>query len=59
MKIQALVPLIYNNRLYLRGTVLQVSPLEGGRLVHNRVAVPVPEVPTKQVVRPVEVRHHG
>ena len=59
MKIRLTVPVIYDDRLYQRGSVLEVSPLEGGRMVHDKVAVPEPDTPRRQVIKPPELRRHG
>ena len=59
MKIRLTVPVIYDDRLYRQGAVLTVSPLEGGRMVHDKVAVPEPDTPRRQVIRPPELRRHG
>ena len=56
MKIRLTVPVIYNDRLYQQGSVLEVSPLEGGRMVHDKVAVPQPDAPWRQVIKPREYR---
>ena len=62
MKIRLKVPVIYDDQLYQQGSVLEVSPLEGGRMVHDKVATPAPEAPKRQVIHPPEVRRvrrHG
>lgn len=59
MKIRLTVPVIYDDRLYQRGSVLEVSPLEGGRMVHDKVAVPEPDTPRRQVIKPQEYRRAG
>lgn len=59
MKIRLIVPVIYNDHLYRQGSVLEVSPLEGGRMVHDRVAIPQPDTPRQQVIRPQESRRYG
>ena len=57
MKIRLLVPVIYQDRLYQQGAVLEVSPLEGGRMVHDKVAVPEPQYPRRKVIKPRESRY--
>lgn len=59
MKIRLTVPVIYDDRLYRQDTVLNVSPLEGGRMVHDKVAVPEPDTPSRQIIKPPELRRHG
>lgn len=59
MKIRLLVPVIYEDQLYQQGKVLEVSPLEGGRMVHDKIAVPEPEAPRRKVIRPSESRRYG
>ncbi len=59
MKIRLTVPVIYEEQFYRQGTVLEVSPLEGGRMVHDKVAVPQPDTPKRQVVKPPESRRYG
>ena len=56
MNIRFIVPVIHHNRLYQAGAVLLVSDKEGAELVRSKIAVPVPHVPQKAVVRPVEFR---
>lgn len=56
MKIRLRVPIIYDDQLYQKGTVLEVSVLEGSKWVHDKVAVPEPEAPKRQVIRPPELR---
>ena len=56
MKVRLRVPVLVDGRLYQQGAVLEVSPLEGGRMVHDKIAVPEPETPKRQVIRPPEVR---
>lgn len=59
MKIRLTVPVIYEDQLYRQGSVLEVSPLEGGRMVHDKVAVPEPDRPRRQVIKPPESRRYG
>ena len=59
MKIRLTVPVIYSDKLYPQDAVLDVSPLEGGRMIHDKVAVPEPDTPRRQVIKPPELRRHG
>jgi len=60
MKIRLLVPVEYQGRPYRQGAVLNVGPLEGAKWVHDKVAVPEPETPKRQVIHPPEQRRcHG
>ena len=56
MKIKLLVPVLYEEHLYRQGVVLEISPLEGAKWVHDKVAVPEPDTPRRQVIHPPEVR---
>ena len=56
MKIRLLVPVVYEEHLYRQGAVIEVSPLEAAKWVHDRVAVPEPDAPRRQVIRPEESR---
>ena len=59
MRVRLTVPVIYDDQLYRQGAVLEVSPLEGGRMVHDKVAVPEPDTPRRKVIKPQELRRHG
>ncbi|MCW7552140.1 hypothetical protein NX722_05665 [Endozoicomonas gorgoniicola] len=59
MKVRLRVPVIYEDQLYQQGKVLEVSPLEGGRMVHDKIAVPEPDAPRRKVIRPAETRRYG
>ena len=60
MNIRLLVTVIDQDRLYRKGAVLNLGPLENARWVHDRVAVPEPEAPKRQVIHPEEQRRcHG
>ena len=62
MKVRLRVPVIYDDRLYQQGAVLDVSVLEGSKLVHDQIATPEPDAPKRQVIKPPEVRrsrHYG
>ena len=59
MKVRLKVPVINDDRLYPQDAVLEVSVLEGSKWVHDKVAVPEPDAPKRQVIRPPEVRRYG
>ena len=56
MKVKLLAPVIYQEHLYRQGAVVDVSPLEGVKWVHDKVAIPEPDAPRKQVIYPPEMR---
>ncbi len=56
MKIRLLVPVIYQQKLCRQGAVIEVSPLDGARWIHEKIAVPVTSTPFRQVIVPPEIR---